>query len=103
MLSSHRFTGRPVTGKACGCSPSRSSAASSWLASLWAHRDTLRKHHMTLLWGMRDIAFRPNILEIWERTFPHARIIRLENVGHFPALEATDRLVAAVRFQTSAR
>jgi hypothetical protein len=34
-------------------------------------------------------------LDVWANEFPYARVERLRQVGHFPALEATDRLVEA--------
>lgn len=74
--------------------------SSAWLTSLWDRREALRSIPMTLLWGMRDIAFRPDILEVWTDEFPEARVERLPDVGHFPALEATDRFVESVRSVT---
>lgn len=71
--------------------------SSAWLTSLWKRRELLTSIPMTLLWGMRDIAFRSDILEVWMDEFPEAQVERLPDVGHFPALEATDRFVEAVR------
>lgn len=76
--------------------PQQITGSSAWLASLWEQRRTLDRMVMALLWGMRDIAFRPDILDVWTTEFPDARVERLDDVGHFPALEATDRLVAAI-------
>lgn len=68
-----------------------------WLSSLWERRRILAAIPLTLVWGMRDIAMRRQELAVWTREFPHAEVRRLADVGHFPALEATDEVVAAVR------
>ena len=70
--------------------------SSSWLSTLWDRRKVLEECETTLLWGMRDIAFRPEVLDTWSTEFPNARVVRLSDVGHFVALEATDKLVAAI-------
>ena len=76
--------------------PREITRSGEWLDGLWARRSSLIGCELTLLWGMEDIAFRPEVLETWEAAFPAASTIRLEGVGHFPALEATDALVRVV-------
>lgn len=71
--------------------------SSEWLARLWERRETLRRVDMRVLWGMKDIGFPPGILDKWIEEFPEATVERLEEVGHFPALEATDRFVATLK------
>ncbi|MDY7103562.1 MAG: alpha/beta fold hydrolase [Actinomycetota bacterium] len=70
--------------------------SSAWLRTLWDRREVLATLDVVLLWGMRDRAFREDILDGWVDALPAARVERLAGVGHFPALEATDRLVEAV-------
>lgn len=81
--------------------PQQIIGASPWLADLWDQRRSLDDMAITLLWGMSDIAFREDILDAWANEFPHADVRRLEDVGHFPALEATDRLVGAIQDMTA--
>ncbi|MEZ5226656.1 MAG: alpha/beta fold hydrolase [Acidimicrobiales bacterium] len=94
------FTGvhtRPNERRGMWVFPREIIGSSDWLASLWDRRANLRGIETVLLWGMMDIAFRADILKIWQEALPAARVEHLDDVGHFPALEATDRLVAAVR------
>ncbi len=77
--------------------PAEIVGSTEWLGSLWDQRDTLRGFDVTLLWGMKDVAFRPDVLAKWHQEFPHAEVKELDDVGHFVALEATDQLVAAIR------
>lgn len=71
--------------------------SSEWLASLWERRDVLAGIPMALVWGMRDIAFREDVLDTWSTAFPDASVHRLDDVGHFPAREAPDAVADAVR------
>lgn len=94
------FTGvhrNPGERKGMWVFPKQIIGASDWLGSLWERRELLREMDMTLLWGMKDIAFRPDVLDVWIEEFPHATVHRLDCVGHFPALEATDRFVEVLR------
>lgn len=70
--------------------------STEWLGALWAQRDTLREFDISLVWGMKDVAFRSDVLERWIDEFPDAHVTRLADVGHFVALEATDALAAAI-------
>lgn len=83
--------------------PAQIVGSTKWLSSLWERRDVLRRFDITLLWGMKDIAFRPDILDRWTRQFPDARVEKLDDVGHFVALEATQRLVDAIRREPTGR
>jgi pimeloyl-ACP methyl ester carboxylesterase len=49
-----------------------------------------------IVWGMRDPALPPSILESIERDIPHARTVRLEDVGHFVPDEAPEELAWAI-------
>ena len=71
--------------------------SSAFFASLWARRSTLTTVPMSLLWGMRDSAFQPPILERWRSTFPHARVHRFANAGHWPHEEEPAAFVAALQ------
>lgn len=93
------FTGvhpRPEDRKAMWVLPREVVGSSEWLAELWSQRAALHDLEMHIVWGMSDVAFRKDILDRWTTQFPHAHVDRLQDVGHFPALEATDRVVEAV-------
>ena len=49
-----------------------------------------------IVWGMRDPALPPAILESIERDIPQARVVRLGDVGHFVPDEAPVELARAI-------
>lgn len=49
-----------------------------------------------IVWGMRDPALPPSILESIERDLPHARVVKLADVGHFVPDEAPKELASAI-------
>ena len=49
-----------------------------------------------IVWGMRDPALPASILESIERDIPHAKVVRLEDVGHFVPDEAPEELGQAI-------
>jgi len=52
-----------------------------------------RDRPVTVAWAMRDPAFTPQFLAVWQETFPNARIIRLADAGHYLQEDAHERLV----------
>ena len=77
--------------------PREITGSSEWLSSLWNQRRKLDDVDVRILWGMKDIAFRKKELDRWLAEFPEVSVKRLPDVGHFPALEAADEVVAAIR------
>ena len=51
---------------------------------------------MSVLWGERDSAFQLPILERWQGTFPHARVVRFPDAGHWPHEEVPAAFCAAL-------
>ncbi len=49
-----------------------------------------------IVWGMRDPALPPSVLASIERDIPHAKIVRLDDVGHFVPDEAPAELAQAI-------
>lgn len=50
-----------------------------------------------IAWAMKDIAFMPEMLEqLWLKDFPHARVLRLEDAGHYLQEDAHERVVPAL-------
>lgn len=70
--------------------------ATPWLTALWADRHRLADLPMTLVWGLRDPAFRARHLRRWITAFPHARVRRLPTVGHYVPEEAPAAVARAV-------
>ncbi len=73
-------------------------------ASLWERRAVLARLPMSIVWGMKDPAFQERHLARWTEAFPHARVTRLADVGHFPAEEAPQavaRVIAGAELASS--
>lgn len=52
---------------------------------------------MLLVWGERDWCFTPAFREEFERRFPKAESVRIEDAGHYVFEDATERYLAAIR------
>lgn len=68
-----------------------------YYAALWARRAALADIPLTLVWAMRDPAFRPDVLLRWREAFPAAQVVELAHCGHFPAEEAPDDVARVIR------
>ena len=87
----------PAERKGMWVFPKQIVGSSAWLSTLWEQRSVLRQFDVSIVWGMQDIAFRPDVLEKWRANLPDAQVIELDDVGHFPALEAADEVAACLR------
>jgi haloalkane dehalogenase len=67
-----------------------------YYARLWSERAALAEKPLTLVWGERDPMFGTAELERWMEAFPHARVVRLANAGHFPQEEAADEVTRVI-------
>jgi len=82
----------PEDRKGCLIFPKQIIASTHWLGDLWKKIPTLNGKPKLFVWGMKDIAFREKELKRWECTFPEARSVRLDTVGHFVQEEAPEAL-----------
>ena len=64
---------------------------------LWRRRAALADWKVSIVWGMRDDAFRPAMLDRWRVAAPHAQITTLAGAGHWPHEEEPAAVVAALR------
>jgi len=56
-----------------------------------------KKRPVFIAWAMKDIAFTPEILdELWIPDFPHARVLRLPDAGHYLQEDAHERIIPAL-------
>jgi pimeloyl-ACP methyl ester carboxylesterase len=56
-----------------------------------------RSKPVRIAWAMKDIAFTPDMLEQgWLGTFPNAKVLRLENAGHYLQEDAHEEIVPAL-------
>jgi haloalkane dehalogenase len=52
---------------------------------------------LLLIWGMRDWCFTPKFLEEFERRFPHAQSVQIDDAGHYVFEDAPGEMIAAIR------
>ncbi len=60
----------------------------------------LAQFHATpilLLWGQKDFVFKPQVLEIFEKIWPHAEAHRFPDAGHYVLEDARDEITSLVR------
>ena len=76
--------------------------SSAFFDTLWQRRARLAEVDLHLLWGMRDSAFQPPILQRWQRAFPHAHTTTFADAGHWPHEEVPRAFVAALRSAVAA-
>jgi haloalkane dehalogenase len=94
------FTGvhsTPAERKGMAVLPRQIIGSTPWLGTLWDRRSVLHGFDVTLLWGLKDIAFREDVLDTWHTELPEATVIRLRDVGHFVAMEAAEEVAAVLR------
>jgi haloalkane dehalogenase len=69
--------------------------SSAWLGDLWDRREALVERPMLVVWGVEDPAFGDE-LGRWREAFPRARVVPLEDCGHYVTEEKSRAFVAAV-------
>jgi pimeloyl-ACP methyl ester carboxylesterase len=56
-----------------------------------------RSKAIGIAWAMKDVAFTEDVLErAWLGTFPDAKVLRLEDAGHYLQEDAHERIVPAL-------
>ena len=87
----------PNSRKGCWVFPKQIIASSSWLETLWSHRERIQFIPALILWGMKDIAFRKKELETWMDLFSNSKVITFEDVGHFVQEEKGRKLCPIIK------
>lgn len=87
---------RPEERKGCWTFPKRIIGSSDWLASLWSQRDKIKDKPALILWGMKDIAFREQVLNVWVPLFSNCRVVRYDDTGHFVQEEQGSELCPVI-------
>ena len=72
-------------------------ASSAHYDTLWQERSRLAQKEVRIVWGMKDSAFRPYMLERWHNALPSARVVRVESAGHWPHEEEPEIVLDALR------
>ena len=66
-------------------------------ARLWEGRAALAQRPALVLWGMKDGAFPPGLLQRWREALPQARVVELAHSGHWPHEEEPERVLGELR------
>jgi haloalkane dehalogenase len=72
-------------------------SSSDFYAGLWVKRAVFAAKPVLIVWGMKDTAFQPYVLNRWEQALPSAKVVRLEASGHWPHEEEPERVLEAIR------
>jgi len=91
-----RFLDRDSRGEVLWALARSLLGSSAFYDALWRERDKLANRPALIVWGMKDSAFRPNQLARWRTALPAAKVVELENAGHWPHEEEPDRVIAAL-------
>ena len=70
--------------------------SSAFYRELYSRIETLRGIPTSIIWGLRDTAFRPHQFERWQRELPNASVLALDNAGHWPHEEAPSEVAEAI-------
>lgn len=70
--------------------------SSEYYDSLWHRRERLAGIPVLIIWGTKDPAFKPHMLERWRSIVPSARVVELP-VGHWPHEESPADVTEALR------
>jgi pimeloyl-ACP methyl ester carboxylesterase len=68
------------------------------VAELTRETDAGLKRHFRdrpahICWGMRDVLFGPDVLDLWRAALPNAGVTRLEDAGHFVQEDAYEQVI----------
>ncbi len=76
--------------------PGEITRSSEWLAGIEPRLASLQSKKILIAWGLKDIAFREKELNRWISIFPHARVVRFADAGHFVPEERPADLSAEI-------
>ncbi len=69
----------------------------AWFESLWEKRHLLQDKPVLLIWGMKDPVIKPSYLDKFQSGFPQAKVLKLDNAGHFPQEESSGEVSQAIQ------
>ena len=93
----YKHLSTPKERKGSWIFPGQIIGSSEWLDSLWNQRDQIADIPVSIVWGMKDIAFRPQELDRFLDVWPNAKVTKLSDVGHFPQEENPEAVIQALR------
>ncbi len=89
--------------KGCYVFPKQIIASSDWLDSLWKKRNRIKNIPTAIIWGMKDIAFREQELDYWIDNWTNPKVIRLQEIGHFPQEESPMKVIEEIQSGKASR
>lgn len=88
---------KPMDRKGCWVFPKEIINSSEWLNSLWEKRNNIKDIPVLLLWGMKDIAFRKDILKVWSDFFSNKKVVEFLDAGHYPQEEKGEESASLIK------
>lgn len=82
--------------KGCYIFPREVTASGEWLDSLWQQKEKINAIPTSIVWGMKDIAFRENELNCWIENWQNPKVIKLSNTGHYPQEETPEAVIQEI-------
>lgn len=70
--------------------------SSAYYRELYSRIDRLRPIPTSIIWGLKDTAFRPHLLARWKEELPAASVLPLDNAGHWPHEEAPSEVAETI-------
>jgi pimeloyl-ACP methyl ester carboxylesterase len=70
--------------------------SSTFYGDLWRRLKILQQKPVLIVWGTKDTAFPPAMVQRWRQALPNAHVVELP-VGHWPHEEASADVIAALR------
>ncbi len=67
------------------------------VSEIAAGLEQFRETPILLLWGEKDFVFKPRVLSIFEKTWPHAEVHRFADAGHYVLEDASAEIPPLVR------
>ncbi len=67
------------------------------VSEIAAGLDQFRETPILLLWGEKDFVFKPQVLSIFEKIWPHAEVHRFPDAGHYVLEDASAEIPPLVR------
>ena len=67
------------------------------VSEIAAGLDRFRNTPILLLWGEKDFVFKPQVLSIFEKIWPHAEVHRFPDAGHYVLEDASAEIPPLVR------
>ena len=66
---------------------------------LWQEKEKINSIPTTIIWGMKDIAFREQELNYWIENWNNPKVIKLKEIGHFPQEEAPEKIISELKLE----